>query len=60
MNELDPLAPSITQRATAIQKAIEEVSKIRAQRQVDNALNQQNGLSVTAIYNLLINLDVLV
>src|SRR5436190_20856111 len=39
---------------------MEEVSKIRAQRQVDNALNQRNGPSITAIHDLLINSDVLV
>ena len=39
---------------------MEEVSKIRAQRQVDNALNQRNGPSVTAIHDLPINSDVLV
>src|SRR5277367_3233693 len=60
MSELDPPAPSITQRATAIKRAMEEVSKIRAQRQVDNALNQRNGPSVTAIHDVPLNSDVLV
>src|SRR5436190_9759606 len=39
---------------------MEEVSKIRAQRQVNDALNQRNGPSVTAIHDLPINSDVLV
>jgi len=39
MSELDPPAPSITQRAIAVRKAMEEVAKIRAKRQVNNALN---------------------
>jgi hypothetical protein len=46
MSTLDPPAPTITQRATAVRKAIEEVAKSRAKRQVDNALNQRNGPSV--------------
>jgi hypothetical protein len=32
INVLDPPAPSITQRATAIQKAIAEIVKLKAQR----------------------------
>jgi hypothetical protein len=60
MSEFDPPAPSISQQATAIKRAMEEVSKIRAQKQVDDALNQRNGPSVTAIHDLPINSDVLV
>jgi len=39
MSKLNPPAPSITQQATAIQKVIEEVAKIRAKKQVNNVLN---------------------
>ena len=60
MSELDPPAPSITQRAAAIRKAMEEVLKVRAERQINNALNQRNGPSVDAIHNLPLNSDVLV
>jgi hypothetical protein len=60
MSELDPPAPSITQRALAIRKAIEEVSRIRAEQQVKDALNQQNGPSVDAIHNLLLNSNILI
>src|SRR6266516_285391 len=60
MSELDPPAPSITLRATAIRKAMEEVSKIRAKRQVEDALNQRNGPSVGGIHELPLNSDVLV
>jgi hypothetical protein len=48
MTELDPPTPSTTQRATAIKQAMEEISKICAARQVNDALHQQNGPSVTA------------
>jgi hypothetical protein len=37
-----------------------EVAKIRAERQVNNALNQRNGPSVEAIHDLPLNSDVLV
>jgi hypothetical protein len=60
MSELDPPAPSITQRALAIRKAMEEVSKIRAEQQVKDALNQRNGPSVDAIHDLPLNSNVLV
>jgi hypothetical protein len=52
MSTLDPPAPTITQRATAVRKAMAEVAKIRAERQVNNALNQRNGPSVEAIHDL--------
>jgi hypothetical protein len=57
---LDPPAPIITQQATTVRKTIEEVAKIRAKRQVNNALNQRSGLSVKAIHHLSLNLDVVV
>ncbi|OXV11344.1 hypothetical protein Egran_00895 [Elaphomyces granulatus] len=43
MVELDLPAPTITQRATAIKRAMEEVIKLRASRQVTEALRQRNG-----------------
>jgi len=39
INELDLPAPSITQRAAAIKKAMEEIVRIRVKKQVDNTLN---------------------
>jgi hypothetical protein len=60
MSELNPPASSITQCALVIRKAIEEVSRIRAEQQVKDALNQQNGPSVNAIHNLLLNSDILI
>jgi hypothetical protein len=60
MTELDPPTPSTTQRATAIKRAMEEISKIRAVRQVNDALHQRNGPSVTAIHSLPLNSPVLV
>jgi hypothetical protein len=60
ISTLDPSAPTITQRATAVRKAMTEVAKIRAERQVNNALNQRNSPSVKAIHDLPLNSDVLV
>jgi hypothetical protein len=37
-----------------------EVAKIRAEKQVNNALNQRNSPSVKAIHDLPFNSDVLV
>jgi len=59
ISELNLPPPSTTQQATAIQWVI-EVSKIGTMRQLNGVLNQRNGLSVTTIHNLPLNLDVLV
>jgi len=48
------------QRAAAVKKAIEEIRKLRAKRQVTDALSMRNGLRIDAIYNLLPNSQVLV
>ncbi|KAI1002682.1 hypothetical protein K3495_g5517 [Podosphaera aphanis] len=43
MSEIDPPAPSVTKRATAIRKAMEEVAKLSSARQVNDALRTTNG-----------------
>lgn len=43
LTEMDPPAPSVVKRAAAIKKAMEEVSKLRAKRQVAGALRTRNG-----------------
>jgi hypothetical protein len=60
ISTLDPPKPTVTQRATVVRKAMTEVAKIRAKRQVNNALNQRNSLLIKAIYNLPLNSDVFV
>ena len=60
MNELDPPTPSITDRAAAIHKAMEEITKIRAQIQVKEALKQRNGPDTSAVHDVPLNSDVLV
>ena len=56
----DPLSLSVSQRAIAIKKAIVQIQKIQAKRQINNALNTRNGLSTTIIHDLALNLEVLV
>ena len=60
MSQLDPPAPTIAQRATAVKKAMEEVTKIRATRAVQDALNQRNGPDTSGIHELPIGSEVLV
>ena len=60
MTELNDSALIISQRATIIQRAIEEITKIRAKLQVNNTLNTQNRPSTELIYDLIINSNVLV
>ena len=50
----------IIKRAAALKKAMEEIKKLRAKRQMANALNMRNGPKTTAIHNLLLNSLVLV
>lgn len=57
---MDPPAPSIAQRASAIKKAMEEVQQIRSKRQVADALNQRNGPSIGPIHALSCGSKVLV
>ena len=52
MTESDAPSPTVTQRAIAFKKAMEEVKKIQAERQVADALNMRNGPSTTAIHDL--------
>ena len=60
MTATDPSAPLISQRASAVRKAMDEIVKLRAKLQVNNALNQRNGPSTDAIHSLPLNSDVLV
>lgn len=60
MTNLDPPSPSIIQRAEAVHKAMNEVTKIRAQIQVKEALKHRNGPDTSATHDLPLNSDVLV
>ena len=60
MHTIDPLLPSILQRAAAIDKAMNEVRKIRAENQVADALITRNKPLVDLVYDLPLNFDILV
>jgi hypothetical protein len=60
MTDLDAPSPTVTQRANAIKKAMAEVRKVRAERQVADALAQRNGPRTSHIHDLPLNSPVLV
>jgi hypothetical protein len=60
MSDEDASAPSIAQRATAIRKAMDEVMKLRAKMQINNALNTRNGPNTESLHDLPLNSKVLV
>ena len=60
MHHLDPPAPNIMQRAAAISKAMGEVKKMMAKKQIRNALNSKNGSIVNHLHDLPINSEILV
>jgi hypothetical protein len=60
MTELDAPSPTVTQRANAVKKAMAEIRKLRAERQVADALSMRNGPKTDAVHNLPPNSPVLV
>jgi hypothetical protein len=60
MLDSDVLALSIQQCTVAICKAIEEITKERAKRIVNNILNTRNGPNMEVLYNLPPNSPVLI
>ena len=60
MSKLDPPAPSVTDRAAAIRKAMAEIVKLRAKQTVNNALYYRNGPNTTLVHNLPLNSKVLI
>jgi hypothetical protein len=52
MSERDSPSPTISKRAEAINKAMDEVAKYRAKRQVADALNTRNGPNTAAVHDL--------
>ncbi|KAI1003495.1 hypothetical protein K3495_g4719, partial [Podosphaera aphanis] len=60
MAKLDAPLPTITQRAKALEKAMKELEKIRAERKITDALKARNGPLSLAIHRLTLNSPVLV
>ena len=60
MVDSDAPAATVAQRASAMKKAMLEIRKLRAERQVADALNMRNGPKIDSVYSLPPNLEVLV
>jgi hypothetical protein len=60
MHVMNLSTSSITQRVMIIEKAMIEIRKFRAERQIVDALNTRNESIVTSIHDLFFNSDVLV
>ena len=60
MTESDAPSATVTLRAAALKKAMEEIKKLRAKRQVADALQIRNSPTTTAIHNLPLNLPMMV
>jgi hypothetical protein len=60
MHVMNSSTSFISQRAMIIEKAMIEMRKFRAERQVADALNTRNDLIVISIHDLSLNSDVLV
>jgi hypothetical protein len=60
ISKLDPPAPSVTDQAAAIRKAMAEIVKLRAKQTINNALHHRNGPNTTLVYNLPLNSKVLI
>jgi hypothetical protein len=59
MIESDVLSSTITQRAIAMRKAMNEVKRFMAIRRVNDAINTRNGSSITSIHDLSLNSSIL-
>ena len=60
MAKLDAPLFTVTQRVNAVKKAMVEIYKLCIERQVADVLNIRNGPKIDTIYNLPLNLLVLV
>ena len=60
MSEFDILVPIVTQRVIAVRKAMAEINKLRAKRQVSDALNTRNRPNTDVVHTLELNSLVLV
>jgi hypothetical protein len=58
MTKDSPPSPFITERAEAIHKAIKEVRRLYAERQVNNALAMRNGPNTKPVLTLSLQSDV--
>ena len=60
IGKLDPSAPSITEQAAAIRKAMAEIVKLQAKQAVNSTLYYYNGPNIILVYDFLLNFKVLI
>jgi hypothetical protein len=60
ITNLDPPAPSITDQAAVIRKAMSEIAKLQIKQTINSALNHRNRPNTTLVYNLPLNSKVLI
>jgi hypothetical protein len=60
MHVMNSSISSINQRAIAIEKAMTEMRKFKAERQVADVLNIRNEFIIISIHDLLLNSNVLI
>jgi hypothetical protein len=60
ISNLDPPAPSITDRAAIIQKVMAEIVKLQAKQTINSALHYYNRPDTTLIHDLPLNSKVLI
>ena len=60
ISNLDPPAPSITEQAAAIQKAMTEIVKLQAKQTINNTLHYCNRPDMILVHNLPLNSEVFV
>ena len=60
MTKLNASSPTINQRAIVMKKAMNEMRKFNANRQINDVLNTRNGFSTIHLHDLLLNSSVLV
>ena len=60
MIETNALSSTITQRATVMRKIVNEIRRLHAFRQMNDALNTRNDSFIISVHDLFINFSVLV
>ena len=60
MTELNAPSPTINQRAIVMKKAMDEMRKLNANRQINDVLNTRNGFSTIHLHDFPLNSSVLV
>ena len=59
MTKLDAFSPTISQRAIAMKKTMNEMRKLNVNRQINDVFNTRNGFSTIHFHDLLLNSFVL-